>query len=272
MSALDPTRAIAVVCIQLLLLTASSARAAETPAELALEGDVLLNQSEHGDAIAKYEQALEGGLDTAALHFNLGLAYAHTEELGKATFHLTQAHFLAPRTSDYQDSLALVRAEAERRRAEDATGEVTMGQPSAVTWLDFFARLRRGEVELVILITVWLAFAVLTVRRRMLPSGRRDAAAVFAVFLFVLLALASTYRVGAEITGHTIPGVVVTENPTVREGPDRYASTVADSGLSIGSIVVILEERDDWASVELPDERTGWLDRSAIRTVHVRDR
>ena len=265
------SRSVAALCVVAwVILSVTPVHGEHAPVERARRGDELLNLGEYENAIEEYERALAAGFETAALHFNIGFAFAHTEELGLSTYHLTQAHFLAPRVSDFQDSLALIRAEAERERAEASVGEVTMGEPAAVGWLDFFVRFSRGEIELLILVTMWLSFSLLFVRRRMAPSGRRDAAAVAAVLLFVLLFVAGAYRIGAEITGSTVPGVVVTEDPTVREGPDRHAASVADSGLSIGSVVVVLEERGEWASVQLPDERLGWLHRDVVRTVRLR--
>lgn len=239
--------------------------------EAARAADAALAAGEHRRAAGLYEDALEAGLSTKAIHFNLGLAYAHLEDFGLSTFHLTQAHFMAPRATDIGDSLALVRAEAQRRRAEAAqSDEVTKGEPAAVFWLDFFLRLERSEVELAIIVASWLAFGLLLLLRRMSKSALRDAAAVAAILSLVVLVLSAAYAVGGSIVRDSVrPGVVVVEQPLVRQGPDRHAPRAIEAELSIGSVVLIREERGPWVQVELAEERVGWLPDSALRRIRV---
>ncbi len=58
-------------------------------------------------AIAAYEEALMGG-STVNLHYNLGTAYAHEEEWGRAALHLLKALALDPNLNDARTHLALV--------------------------------------------------------------------------------------------------------------------------------------------------------------------
>jgi len=235
-------------------------------------GDVLIAGADYEGAVQHYREALEAGANTPGLHYNLGLSYAHTGEFGLANFHVIQAHFLAPRDSVYQEAMALMRVYAERVRAESTSGEVVTGQPSAISWLDFFNRFSRGESELVILIAIWLAFGLLLFRRRMKPSGWRDAFFVASLASFALLAGATTYRIGTALTqSATNAGVVVGEEARVREGPDRSATTLADTNLALGSIVVIKEMRDDWVNIELSDGRVGWALEADVRAVQIPD-
>lgn len=235
-------------------------------------GDVLIADGDYEGAIQRYLEALEAGAQTPGLHYNLGLAYAHAGEFGLANFHVIQAHFFAPRDGVYQKAMALMRAYAERVRAEGTSGEVVTGQPNAISWLDFFNRFSRGESELVMIIAIWLAFGLLIARRRMKPSGWRDALFVAALGSFAVLAGTSTYRIGTALTQNsTNAGVVVGEEARVREGPDRSATTLAETNLALGSIVVIKEMRDDWVNIELSDGREGWALEADVRAVRLPD-
>jgi tetratricopeptide (TPR) repeat protein len=241
------------------------------PAHAGEAGDSAMIDEDYETAVRAYRADLESGDSEAAVHFNLGLAYAHLEELGRATYHLTQARFLDPGASDVRDSLTLVIAEVTRRQAEGRGREsVTRGEPAAIFWLDFFHRFKRTHVEVLLLASCWLAFGLIFGRRRMRRSARRDAVAVLAAFSLLVAASTTGYLVGAGVTQRSVvPAVVVAERPMVREGPDRDAPRTTDSSLFNGAVVVIHGSRDDWIEVELADGRTGWLPRSQVRRIEV---
>lgn len=263
-------RLLTVALAALLVSGAPATSRAEEPAEAAQVGDQHLAEQDYLAASEAYGRALEGGYETAALHYNLGLVEAHLEHFGLATYHLTQAHFLAPREGDYTESLTLVRAEVDRRLAAEHTGDVVTGQPSAVSWLDMFSRLTRGESELIIIVAMWLSCGLVVIRRRLGRSGRRDGLTVSLVMSVGLLLLAAGYRVGTDfVQGRIHPGVVLTDDVNVREGPDRFAPTVAGADLIPGSVVLVREQRDDWVSVELSDGRSGWVADEGVGVVHV---
>jgi hypothetical protein len=244
---------------------AQGGAAAGADLETARAGDAAFDAGDYEQAVARY---LESGISSESVHFNLGLAYAHLGRFGEASYHLTQAHFLDLGDGEIQDSLALVRAEADRQRAEAARDGVTLGVPPGIFWLDFFHRLGGLPLDLALVALAWLGFGALLVRRPLAPSARRDALMVVGVACIIALGLGVTYRIGASVTeARVAPGVVTATQPLVYAGPDRSAPRRVEGELSIGAVVLIEERRNDWVRVELSDGRDGWLRDGDIRSI-----
>lgn len=244
------------------------------------EGDAAMGSSQYAEAIDIYQQEIASGPSSAALHFNIALAYTHEDGLGLAVYHLLQASFLEPWDNEIDESLAVVQRELERRRTEEeAVGEsITSGEHTELLWLRFFHRFSTTAAEIAIILTSWLAFGLLFLRKSMKASVKRDAVTLISVLSLLGLLVTVAYRMGADITkSSTVPAVVTAQEPGLRAAPDREARRHRHPDLFGGALVLIRDQNvghvqnspAEWIEVELTDGSRGFLAASAVRVVEV---
>ena len=104
-------RTLALFFILLLPLWVAAETDADPVAALLAEGNAAMAREAYPEAIDAYSGALNLG-ESANLHYNLGTAYARTEDWGRATLHLLKALALDPNHTDARTNLALVRTRA----------------------------------------------------------------------------------------------------------------------------------------------------------------
>src|SRR6204780_4776259 len=78
------------------------------PGALTLQGQILIRQGKASDAVHVLEQVVKNSPDNAAAHYQLGIAYAATQNLGQAEAEWRQASKLQPNMAEPLRALASV--------------------------------------------------------------------------------------------------------------------------------------------------------------------
>lgn len=97
------------------------------------EGNAAFAKEDYRTAIEFYESALASG-SSPELHYNLGTAYAHQGEWGRASLHFLKTLALNPNHADARAHLALVRKRSELGWTERGTLERTATILPLNTW------------------------------------------------------------------------------------------------------------------------------------------
>jgi hypothetical protein len=202
---------------------------------------------------------------SAVLDYNLGTAYLHTGDLGRATLHLSRAQqFSGGPTTDVLEA-ARYNLEATRRRAELQAAATDAKIDRADDWWDLLLEaLRAPGVGWLALLCGWAALPILWLHRRRRRGGRPTAVTGVA-----LLVLTATFVVAGVLHGLALRedrvyprAIVVAPRVDVREGPGNHRKIqFAAQG---GSRVRIVDRTAGWQQIRLSGGLGGWVPEEAI--------
>lgn len=235
--------------------------AAAAPVDLYHEGNRLYQEGDFEGAAARYQAVLEAGMESAALHYNLGNAHFRLGRLADAVVAYERAARLDPGNDDARANLALI-AERLQDRIE----------PLPRFWLlaafDWWMRLLpRGVLDAAAgacyaLLGAALVLLVLRRPRRGRAAVRRSAYAFAAAFVV----LGATLLARETGFGRAEEAVVVSAEVRVRSAPS------AEGGLTVftlheGAKVRIDRRSGAWAEIVLADGKVGWLELDALEVL-----
>ena len=229
------------------------------PADLYQEGNRLYQEGDFDGAAARYEAVLAAGMESAALHYNLGNAHFRLGRLADAVVAYERAARLDPGADDARANLALV-AERLQDRIE----------PLPRFWLlaafDWWMRLLpRGVLDAAAGASYALlgaALVLLVLRRRRRAAVRRSAYA-FAVAFVVLGATLLARETGF---GRADEAVVLAAEVRVLSAPSTEGGLTVFT-LDEGTKVRIDRRSGDWAEIVLADGKVGWLALDALEVL-----
>ena len=206
---------------------------------------------------------------SAAISYNLGTAYAHLGDLGRATYHLHRAaDWRAGPTAQILEA-SRTNLAAVRRRAElDATSSGAMIDRPENTWDLLIDALAAPWVAWFSLLS-GVAFALLLfVHRGWLRASPRRAGASRAS----LIVLGLLYAIPGGLHGWSVrassaqpEAIVLGASVDAREGPGQHRSVAFT--LQGGAEVRVLDRSPGWSLVKLPGGLSGWVPETSVARV-----
>lgn len=259
-----PAVALAVVLGLLLWPVAASADAVD---DAFARGNAAAEAGDWDGAIAAYEQAAALLPErSAVLSYDLGTAYLHRGDLGRATLHLRRAlDWRGGPTTELAES-ARYNLGVARRRAEVLAERSGAKIDRPETWWDLLIEaLRAPGVGWSALVAGWLALGLGWLRRRRRRGGRPRSTALGAV----LIVLASIY-VGLGVlhglalrADRTAPEAIVLEDLVdARDGAGNHRPVAFR--LQGGARVRVVGSSPGWRRVRLPGGLEGWVHEDAV--------
>lgn len=245
------------------LLAAAPAQAAGDPADLWRAANDDWFTGRDAAALQRYEAILDGGLDNAALRYNLGTAALRLERYGLAIHHLKLALRGDPDSdlaADAESNLALAReALLERDRDRIEKGQIAFDESHGL-WATLFTLMPRTLVlvlALVLAAIFLVSLGVLGLRRYAhLHAAARVIAWAALVPTLLILTLAGG-RLWADASVRL--GVVTTADALLREAPNPAARGIpVAEGLEL-RILGEDPDADGLIEVRIGDERDGWM-------------
>ena len=225
------------------------------------EGNRLYQEGDFAAAAASYSAVIEGGFESAEVHYNLGNAHFRLGETARAVLNYERAARLDPANDDIQANLALV-----NQRLQDRI------EPLPRFWLlsasDWWMGLIPGDLLRALAAVCYVllgATVVLIVLRR--PAGWGAPLRRFACVTAVATALLGATLLVRE-TGLARP-----EEAVVMVGEARVLSAPSEEGgltvftLHEGTTVRIDRRAGDWAEIVLADGKVGWLPLEVLEVI-----
>lgn len=244
-----------------LVLAAPSFAAAQAPRslpEIFRAANEAAFQGHHEAAARGYEQLVDLGVDDPDVYYDLGLAYAHLGQHGRAVAAFERALRARPGDEGALAGLESSRAVLGRRRAE-REGEAVVDAGTTLGE-SLFVSVSEDALALAVLALDALFFALLTG----LTLARRDrerlrlglgVATPLVGIALVVAGVGLAARSGAFDPGP--PAIVVVEHAAVREGPSASA-TERHEALE-GERAYIVGTEPGFAHVLLGGGREGWI-------------
>ena len=213
---------------------------------LAIEAGSERSNALYQDAALKFQVASSTGR-AADAWYNAGNAWFQSGEIGRAIAAYRQAALCRPFDQNVADNLKTARA----MRLNDVPQAQSWWERLPVNWL-------RAIVVLLNLL-FWFGLLVLVrYRHRYLTM----ALVVCASGLFIV----SIYLIHEVVFGEQ-GGVVIVDSVYGKKGPSYAYSNAFNEMLHDGVEFELVEQRDDWALIQLADARRCWLPLSQLQLI-----
>jgi tetratricopeptide (TPR) repeat protein len=217
------------------------------PAARFAEGNRLHAAGDFEGAAHAYESLLADGLESPALHVNLGSARLRAGRRGAAIASFERALRLDPSDAD-------ARADLAAARAADA------GRSAAAPDRPFLARVAERTPDrwaAAAFAVPWaVLFLALSLRRRAGPRARSALGAAASVAA-ALSAGGAALVLGRAAERRAAVAIVIAPEAAVRDGPEEALRPALR--LPEGAAVRLLEARGDAERVRLPNGYEGWM-------------
>jgi len=273
------TRHLRIIVIGLLSFVVASTSAAATMTEAELhdlfsQGKELFRQanelstSNPDAAKSLYQRAAmsferiarDGGIRNGKLYYNIGNAYFRMGDVGRAILNYRRAERLIPNDPNLRQNLNYA---ISRRIDKVELNEETKVLKTVFFWHYDLSSRTRLTAFAVCFALLWLFAGVRCFKRRAFVSGAIIAAAVLSALLLGSLLVESIQDARRS------PGVVVAPEVIARKGNAETYQPSFKEPLHAGTEFDLLEQRGDWAHVELVDGRECWVPAHAIGMVRL---
>lgn len=208
-------------------------------------------------AAADFGALREAGVDSAALHYNLGNVCLRLGDLGRAIVHYRRAQRLAPRDADIRANLELARARVQP--AIPISGQRRLLHE--VLYLHH--RLSLAERFGIMTLAAVVGWGALTA---WLYQRRRPLAVLG--WLGVGASLLGAASIGWQLRAEArTPPAVLVQSQTLRAGRGEAYEPVLRDPLGPGVELEVLGQRGDWCEVRLVNGQRGWLPARALERI-----
>ena len=263
------------VVLGVLVLGATRPASADAVDDAFATGTEAAAAGDWATAVQSFERASSlAQSPSAALSFNLGTAYLHAGDLGRATYHLRRSlhHTSAP--SGEVMERATYNLQVARRRAElqaAATG-AKIDRPE--TWWDLVLEVLRAQgIAWLSLLSGWAGLVVLVIHVRRIRRGIGSTSvtrAMLVVLGLVFVAFGSLHGLAARADRTSPQAVVLEPQLDARDGPGNHRAV--QFSLQAGSRVRIVDQAPGWRRVRLPGGIEGWVPEKSVSRLDRRSR
>jgi tetratricopeptide (TPR) repeat protein len=213
----------------------------------------LFEQGEFETAITEYISLIDSGLQTPAIHFNLGNAYFRQNNTGMAIYHYLMAQTLDPLDADVQANLKFTR---------ESAGLPSRGISSP--WRQWIRILPLNTWFILTLLPLW-AFCLLKTIHLLTAStkweGLRSTLGWMIAPGACLLAVI-TWAISGEHVG-----VVITDSAPLHASPFSDSKNLGE--MKTGEEVQLLAEKNQWRQIRNTKGELGWLEMSHLKPIPI---
>ena len=211
-------------------------------------------------AALRFERLVaDGGIRNGRLYYNLGNIHFHLDDLGRAILNYRRARDYIPDDPNLQQNLAFARAQRADAFAEPEQRRILK---TLFFWHYDFTAHTRSLVFAGAFVAVWLLLALRIFFRSAWLTG-----------MAVVAGLAGLLMLGSLLQTHlerqrSRPGVILAREVVARLSDSENASPAFTEPLHAGTEFELIEDRNEWHQVRLPDGQTCWLPAAAVELVH----
>jgi len=199
--------------------------------------------------------AQEGKIQNGKLYYNIGNAYFRIGDIGRAILHYRRAQQLIPNDVNLQQNLNYARSKRIDQIEEQQQKKILK---TLLFWhYDFSAKTRL----LVFTICVTVFCLVASLRLFWKKSGFLWFMGISVVL--ALLLLGSLVFQAQSQSGNT-DGVILADEVIARKGNSETYQPSFETPLHAGTEFELIEKREDWYQINLPDGRKCWLPQYSV--------
>lgn len=222
---------------------------AQSPEEWFQRGNLAYAEGNYEEAISAYESALDRA-HSAALHNNLGNAYAQLGRAGPAVLHYERALAMEPGKAEAVFGLQRMRDRAGLTEPERSLLWGLAQHFHVDTWAWFSA------------FVFWLGGALIALPY-LVPNLGKSLPFTVAVICLLAFSTGVLGLLGYHGRGHE--GVILTAEATLRVAPASQSPAAGE--VREGLTAQYVDQRNGFYLVRLPDGQSGWLKASEYQPI-----
>lgn len=210
------------------------------------------------DAVQLYDEILENGETSAAVHYNLGNAHYKLNHIAPSIYHYEKALQMAPGDKDVENNLSFA-----RNMAIDAIAE-----PSEEGFLRLFNRVTSvfttsgwAWAAIICMLLFVVLFLGYYFSRRAFLKRSFFISGFF--FLFVAVTSAAIGLIKQNVIENSSFAIVFSEEAEVKSEPNIRSAEVFE--LHEGAKVKLTEDFQGWYEIELPNGSQGWIKQTEVK-------
>lgn len=202
-------------------------------------------------AALRYERIVrEGGIHNGRLFYNIANAYFRAQDIGRAILYYRRAQLYIPGDGNVEQNLQYARS---RRRDTFEEAQRTQVLKTLLFWHYDLSPRVRSVLFGVLFALFWIGAAVRLLRPALVPRGGLIVTGVLAAMLLGSLVVESTTGGGRN------EGVIVAQQVIARKGDGESYEPSFVEPLHAGAEFHLVQKREDWLQIELPDGRRCWI-------------
>ena len=211
-------------------------------------------KSQYQEAATIYQELIYRGEKNGYLFYNLGNTYLRLGNTGPSILNYIRAKRLLPRDESLEANLSY----AILKTQDQLEPPSSRGLSSLFFWVNNFTKTEQLVVFEIINLFFWVVLSIWIVRRTGFWNLTRK---TMMALLFI-----SVLSVGVKIVleSETTTGVILAKMIEVKSASG--ADNVTLFQLHEGSVVSIIDGKNDWYQIELNDGKKGWAQKDFIGT------
>lgn len=213
--------------------------------------DPVESQDLYRRAVLRYERIVsEGDVRNGMLFYNIGNAYFRMNDIGRAILNYRRAEQYTPGDRNLARNLRTAR---ETRQDTFEQGQSAQVMRTLLFWHYDIQPGTRSMLFGVFSLLFWGSASVRLFRRGWSPGWALGLVGAIAALFLGSLVFESTVQASQQA------GVVVAPQVIARTGDGQSYEPAFSDPLHAGAEFVLLDARNDWNHIELPDGRQCWI-------------
>ena len=227
------------------------------PHKLFHEANDLFINKKYKKSIELYEKIIDRGQKNSTVFYNLGNAYYRLGDIGHAIWAYKHANEFSPRDKDIIHNLKIAEAKKIDR----------INSPPLFILHDFYRKIKSSITMFELILVggiLFFIFSFLWIKQ--IFSGKRNvlSKSIFQILLFVIMVVHAVILDMAFERKRISNEAIIVGKSDAQSGPFLGDNKVLFQ-INEGSVVEILEEKNNWSEIILIDGKKGWVLSNALR-------
>ena len=221
------------------------------------EANDLFISKKYKKSIELYEKIIDSGQENSTVFYNLGNAYYRSGDIGHAIWAYKHANKFSPRDKDIIHNLKIAEAKKIDR----------INSPPLFILHDFYRKIKSSMTMFELILVggiLFFIFSLLWIKQ--IFSGKRNvlSKSIFQILLTVIITVHVVILDMAFERKRISNEAIIVGKSEAQSGPFLGDNKVLFQ-INEGSVVEVLEEKNNWSEIILIDGKKGWVLSNALR-------
>ena len=217
----------------------------------------LFISKKYKESIELYEKIIDNGQKNSTVFYNLGNAYYRSGDIGHAIWAYKHANKFSPRDKDIIHNLKIAEAKKIDR----------INSPPLFILHDFYRKIKSSMTMFELILVggiLFFIFSLLWIKQ--IFSGKKNvlSKSIFQILLTVIITVHAVILDMAFERKRISNEAIVVGKSDAQSGPFLGDNKVLFQ-INEGSVVEVLEEKNNWSEIILIDGKKGWVISNALR-------
>ena len=218
--------------------------------------DLFINKK-YKKSIELYEKIIDSGQENSTVFYNLGNAYYRSGDIGHAIWAYKHANKFSPRDKDIIHNLKIAEAKKIDR----------INSPPLFILHDFYRKIKSSMTMFELILVGGILFFIFSLLWIMqIFSGKKNVLSkgIFQILLTFIVIVHTVILDMAFERKRISNEAIIVEKSDAQSGPFLGDNKVLFK-INEGSVVEILDEKNNWSEIILIDGKKGWVLSNALR-------